>query len=561
MYSNNYIVEILERTAQLCELLDGDSFKVRNYSNLAFSIDKLSSQLSQMNHDELSAMPGFGKSNLHKVQEILATGTLQYLEDLAAQAPSGVQALLKIKGLGPKKVLYIWKQIGIESPTELLTMCKNNELIKHKGFGSKVQQAILESIEFYQRSQGFYLYAQVEARANEVLELLQMLFGADLVKLTGEMRRQCETLHRLAYVLASTQEMAVACLSQYAEWHIEPAQSDDILHCQYKGINVVLYFTEKNNFAMKLLETTGSEAFVAELRSGTEPLSRFNLLDTEHDIFGALHMQYVPPALREGAEVVGVAAAGEIPECIQVADIKGVIHNHSTYSDGAASLRAMAEACIARGYQYFVISDHSKYASYAQGLSEEQIAAQHKEIDELNIELQPFKIFKSIECDILPDGSLDYDDETLGTLELVIASVHSVLNMDEQRATDRLLSAIENPFTNILGHMTGRLLLQRKGYPLDMKRIIDACAAHDVAIELNASPYRLDIDWRWIGYALKRDVLISINPDAHSTSGIDDIRYGVLAAQKAGLTATQCLSAYSLPAFEDWLQMQQEKRY
>jgi DNA polymerase (family 10) len=238
---------------------------------------------------------------------------------------------------------------------------------------------------------------------------------------------------------------------------------------------------------------------------------------------------------------------------IEPKDIRGVIHNHSTWSDGANTLEEMAAACIQRGYEYLVISDHSKSAFYANGLSVERIREQHAQIAELNRKLAPFTIFKSIECDILNDGALDYADEVLETFDLVIASVHANLKMSQEKATARLLRAIENPYTMILGHMTGRLLLSRPGYPVDHKAIIDACVQNQVVIELNAHPRRLDMDWRWIGYALEQGAMISIDPDAHSAEGIDVIRYGVLAAQKAGVTAGQNLSSFGLAEFKDWL--------
>jgi len=234
-------------------------------------------------------------------------------------------------------------------------------------------------------------------------------------------------------------------------------------------------------------------------------------------------------------------------------DIKGVVHNHSTWSDGRNSIKEMAEACMERGFEYLVMSDHSKTAVYANGLQEERVRQQHIEIDALNKSLSPFKIFKSIESDILYDGTLDYSDEVLKTFDLVIASVHSQLRMPEEKAMERLMAAIEHPATNILGHMTGRLLLSRPGYPVNHKLIIDACAKHKVAIEINANPYRLDMDYHWLPYAQEQGVLISINPDAHSIDGINDIKYGVFAAQKGGLLKQNTLNACTLDEFKNWL--------
>jgi DNA polymerase (family 10) len=238
---------------------------------------------------------------------------------------------------------------------------------------------------------------------------------------------------------------------------------------------------------------------------------------------------------------------------IQPGDVRAVIHSHSTWSDGSNTLEEMADACIQKGFEYLVISDHSKSAFYANGLKEDRIKEQHAQIEELNKKLAPFTIFKSIECDILNDGSLDYSNDILSTFDLVIASVHSNLKMSEEKAMGRLLRAIENPYTTILGHLTGRLLLSRPGYPVDHKRIIDACVKNKVVIELNAHPRRLDMDWRWIAYALDQGAMISIDPDAHSIEGYDVIRYGVLAAQKAGVTKADNLSSLGLEEFKSWL--------
>jgi len=270
----------------------------------------------------------------------------------------------------------------------------------------------------------------------------------------------------------------------------------------------------------------------------------------EQDIFNTVGAIYLPAYYRERAKDI---ERKELGAHITLKDIKAIIHSHSTWSDGVNTVEEMAKACIAKGYEYLVISDHSKSAFYANGLSEERIKEQHKYVDELNSKYAPFKIFKSIECDILNDGSLDYSNNVLATFDLVITSIHSNLKMTEEKAMLRILNAVKNPFTTILGHMTGRLLLSRPGYPVDYKKVIDTCAENNVAIELNAHPRRLDIDWRWIDYALEKNVLISIDPDAHSVEGYDDCKYGVLVAQKAGVTKENNLSSFGLKEFEEYL--------
>jgi DNA polymerase (family 10) len=271
---------------------------------------------------------------------------------------------------------------------------------------------------------------------------------------------------------------------------------------------------------------------------------------SEEEIFNSFGMQFIEPELREGLNEVELAKANKIPKLLELTDLKGILHNHSTYSDGLNTLKDMAVYCKELGYEYLGMCDHSQSAFYANGLKADRVMEQQREIDELNKKLAPFKIFKGIESDILNDGSLDYPEEVLKTFDFIVASVHSNLKMTEEKATARLLKAIENPYTTILGHPTGRLLLSRPGYPIDHKRIIDACAANNVIVELNAHPYRLDIDWRWIQYCIEKGVKISVNPDAHEKGGYHDMHYGVCAARKGMLTKEMCFNAMPLIEME-----------
>ena len=299
---------------------------------------------------------------------------------------------------------------------------------------------------------------------------------------------------------------------------------------------------------------TGSAAFLDHFfKEFTNIPYSAKATDGDENLFSWAEIQYIPPCMRVAPPIIEKARKRQLPVLIQPADVKAVIHSHSNWSDGVNTIEEMAKESIRKGYKYLVISDHSKSAAYANGLSEERIREQHRYIDELNQKLAPFKIFKSIESDILNDGSLDYSDDVLQTFDLVIASVHSNLKMTEEKAMARLIKAINNPYTTILGHMTGRLLLSRKGYPVDHKRIIDICSEKGVVIEINAHPRRLDIDWQWIDYAIEKKVLLSVDPDAHYLEGFNDIRYGVLAAQKGGLAKEQNLSSFTLPQFEEYL--------
>jgi len=307
---------------------------------------------------------------------------------------------------------------------------------------------------------------------------------------------------------------------------------------------------------------TGSAAHF-QLLSALKPESLFHYniekVKHEEDIYDSLDLAFIPPELREGTFEVDMSQSAQLPVLLEMSDLKGSFHNHSTYSDGKNTIREMAQKCIDSGYQYLGMADHSKSAFYASGLQEFQVAQQHEEIDRLNDELAPFKIFKGIESDILNDGSLDYDDSILATFDFIVASIHSNLNMDKTKAMTRLLRAIENPYTTFLGHPTGRLLLSRAGYPVDHKVLIDACAKNKVIIEINANPWRLDLDWRWVHYALDQGVMLSINPDAHEIDGIDDMYFGVCVGRKGGLSKKETFNAMGLKDVEKYLAERKSK--
>jgi len=470
------------------------------------------------------------------------------------KTPTGVIEMLNIKGIGPKKISTIWKEMEIESIGELLYACKENRLKLYKGFGEKTQQNVIDTIEFYLNNQGSHLYPQVEAVEPQVTMYLEKLFGPEQVCITGSFIRQLEIIDELEYVVNHTNETIKPKFLSANPPELLEENADSLLYKLLNGLKLRLY-TGAKTVEKQLFMSRGSKSFTDAFNT-RYPAINFSekLIKDDAAIFEQANIHYIPVCLRETATVIERATAAPLPQLIQPGDIKGIIHSHSNWSDGNNTLEEMAEAARAQGFEYLVISDHSKSAFYAQGLPEEKIRAQHELIDALNKQMTGFKIFKSIESDILYDGSLDYSNNILSTFDLVIASVHSILKMTEEKAMQRLMTAIENPYTTILGHMTGRLLLSRKGYPVDHKKIIDACAANRVVIELNANPNRLDIDWRFINYALEKNVLLSINPDAHSIEGFKDTRYGVLSAQKAMVTKEQNLSSKNLPEFESFIQ-------
>jgi len=550
---NAAIADSFSLLSKLMDIHGENSFKSKTYSIAAFNIEKLPVQLKETPREKLFSIKGIGDSIGRKVTEMLDTGRLQVLDEIIANTPPGVIEMLNIKGIGPKKIHTIWKEMGIESIGELLYACNENRLTLYKGFGEKTQQNVQESIEFYIQNQGHFLYAQLNEIFPQINNYLKKIFSPSKVEVTGRYRRQELTIEELEFVILEPNETVKPKFQTAQPPELLEENERNLLFKLKNGLKLRLY-TGGSCMAAELFNTTGSEEFLQAFKNVFSEL-KYDQLETDNDrsVFEKAGIPYIPPCLRETSTIIERAQHGVLPQLIQTADIRSIIHSHSNWSDGTNSLEEMAQECIKGGYEYLVISDHSQTAAYANGLKEDRILAQHKQIDELNQRLAPFKIFKSIESDILNDGSLDYPETFLKTFDLVIASIHSNLKMSEEKAMTRLLKAIENPYTAILGHMTGRLLLSRNGYPVDHKKIIDACADNQVVIEINAHPRRLDMDWRWISYAVEKGVLLSINPDAHFLEGFDDVKFGVLAAQKGGLSKESNLSSFSLAEFESWL--------
>jgi len=529
---NDYIAERFSLLGKLMDIHGENSFKTKSYSVAAFTLEKLPTPIQDIPADKLTSIKGIGDAIGKKIREIIETGELRLLQQYITNTPPGIIEMLQIKGLGPKKIATIWKEMEIESVGELLYACQENRLLLYKGFGEKTQAGVREAIEFRLRHIGSHLYADIEPYAEKLNTNLKQAFPTAQLAITGEFRRQLETVTKLEFVTTAAQEATQTWLA---------ANPSD------EGVTIEFIHTTPDEFTKTLFETSCSGEFLEAFREKTT-ITRYPA--SEETLFSTANLPFVPPYRREQRIVLSQPA---VP-ALQTTDIRGIIHSHSKWSDGSNTLPEMAAACIEKGLQYLVISDHSKTAFYANGLQPDRLREQHAEIDHLNKKLAPFVIFKSIESDILGDGNLDYSGDILLTFDLVIASVHANLKMTEEKAMSRLLRAIENPYTTILGHLTGRLLLSRPGYPVDHKKIIDACIANHVVIELNAHPRRLDMDWRWIGYALERGALISIDPDAHSINGYNDIRYGVLAARKAGLTPDKNLSSFTLDQFKGFLE-------
>jgi DNA polymerase (family 10) len=557
--TNGRIIDVLEQTLLLLELHEENQFKIRGMQNAIFYLEKQSILLNSLSTAELEKLEGVGKGIAAKITEINETGTTQELQNLLKETPAGVVEMLVIKGIGPKKVRTLWKEANVVSLDQLYECCVTGKVAAIKGFGEKTQETIRQSIEFLIEQKGKFLFSEAEVISTAAFHELEKLLKKPIV-IVGEIRRCMEVVEKLSFVVADAGNSSLLALeaSDFFESDFN-ATGPFVWRGKEKksGISVEVFFSAPERFGSDVyLHSSSLEHLKLEAREGSSFLKylKSNSFAQEKEIFTALGLQEIPSEYREGYMEVVEAREKKLPKLLEYSDLTGAWHNHSVWSDGKNTIEEMAQACLQQGWKCFGISDHSQTAIYANGLQEFRVKQQLQEIDALNNKLAPFKIFKGIESDILQDGSLDYPQEILALFDYVVASIHSGLNMTEEKATERLITAIENPYTTMLGHPTGRLLLRRQGYPINHKKIIDACAANNVIIEINANPWRLDVDWRWVRYAVEKGVIISINPDAHEIAGLDDMRYGMLVARKAGLTAEQTFNTWSLPKIEEWLQ-------
>ncbi|GAA4444691.1 helix-hairpin-helix domain-containing protein [Pontibacter saemangeumensis] len=563
---NKKIIKLFKLAAELLELHDENPFKIRSYINAVGTLELVEAPLAGMGQAQLEGIAGVGKGIAAKIVEMNTTGSFEELDQMLAATPPGVVEMLHIKGIGPKKVRAIWKELGTETVEELLAACEQDKLSKLKGFGAKTQENIRQALLFTQQNRGKLLYAEAEPAAEELLHRIQEALPGAQVALAGAVRRRFEIVEKLDIVVATDAPAA----AEAALNRIEVLQQNEkdsgplVWRGQHlvSGLETDIYLASTACFGNELLLRSAAKAHLSQVFAAGKcmiTVVREGKYATEEDVYASAGMAYIEPELREGTNELQLAMENKLPTLLELSDLKGSLHNHSTYSDGANTLEQMATYCRDMGYEYLGICDHSKTASYAGGLREGDVLRQQKEIEELNKKLAPFRIFKGIESDILGDGSLDYDPDILQTFDFIVASIHSSLNMDEKKATARLITAIENPYTTMLGHPTGRLLLRREGYPINHKAVIDACAANNVIIEINSNPWRLDIDWRWVQYALEKGVMLSINPDAHHTSGYDDMRYGVLVGRKGGLTKEMTFNTKSAAEAERYFRERKEK--
>ncbi len=563
--NKNEVTFLLEEIATLLALKEKSSvFEVRAYENAARAVSSLDGDITQLvKEGKLKGTPGLGPTTIKRIEEMVETGGSPFLEELRTSTPAVKLEMMRIPGVGPKKINAIYDQLHVTTMAELEQACKDDKVAKLPGFGKKTQDKILQGIAFIAEHSNRFLYPIAEKEAARIREALATLPEIVRLEVAGSLRRRRETVKDIDMVLSIDDNAGSDVRRKIMDYFTgQPSvkaitgkgetKSSVVLN---SGIAMDLRVVGDSQFPYTLHHFSGSREHHIPLRrralSMNMTINDYGLFKTENgkeelvpckdeaDIYAALGMEYVVPELREDMGEIETAVKHELPKLVQESDLRGVLHAHSTWSDGQNTIREMAEACMARGYSYLGLTDHSKAAAYAGGLNEDNLRRQWDEVDTLNAEFAGrFRILKGSECDILRDGALDFNDEILAQLDFVVASIHSNFNLPPEEQTKRMLNAIANPYVDIIGHPTGRILLGRAGYTLDMEAIIEAAAAHGTCIEINSDPSRLDLDWRLVRKARDKGIKIPLGPDAHTLAGIDNMRYGIGAARKGWLRAS-----------------------
>ena len=545
------IAVLLREFGRRSMLYGGNPYRAKAYLRAAERVALLPEPIENLiRQNRLKEIPGVGEAIAGVITELVRTGTHPSLEKMRADVPASVLEMLNLPGLRPEKIMKLYKELGINSLAELAAATKQDRLRGVKGFGLALQRKILAAIEAKQDLQSArHLHRAEELLTSAKASLQKSELRLKSIQMAGDFRRGSELVSDLALVAEQTGSKT----------------------SRLKFGDLSVHVATGKRLGAALLFATGSEAHLEQLQKlaakkgfelAPDGLYRDGKLlasRTEQEIYQALGLDFIEPELREGRGEIALSQRQRLPQLVQSSNIIGILHAHTTASDGVSTLGQMAEAARKRGYAYFGVADHSQSAHYAGGLSLGELAKQHAEIDILNRHYgDDFRIFRGIELDILPDGSLDYPDEVLKTFDFVVASVHGQFRKDRETQTDRIIRAVSNPHTTILGHMTGRQLLRRPGYEVDIERILAACAEYGVAVEINANPWRLDLDWRWHQTALELGCMFSINPDAHSTAEIDLVKWGVTMARKGGVPAKRVINALDLPSFRAYLAARNE---
>jgi len=568
MVTKETIIKILEDIAVLLELTGENPFKSRAYMNAARNLEKVESDLNEVvQQGKIYEIEGVGEAIGKKIVELMTTGKLEYYEKLKSSVPSGHLEMLKISGLGPKKIHALYEQLGIKTIGELEYACHENRLVELKGFGKKSQENILAGIEKLKVYKERRLYAEVEGQAEALLKSLQEYKNISAISIGGSLRRGNETVKDIDILASSSNpEKLAQAFRNFDDVASVNATGETKVSVNIKsGVNADLRIVTKDEFPYALHHFTGSKEHNTAMRGRAKDrgikMNEYGLFRgeknilcrSEEDIFSALNLQFIEPELRENMGEIEAAEKDTLPKLVEEKDVQGLFHIHTNFSDGTDTLESIVLAAKKMGLKYIGISDHSRSAYYAGGLKAEDIQRQHELIDKLNDKHAPFYIFKGTEADILPDGSLDYDEGILARFDFVIAAVHSNFNMSATEMTGRIKKALQNNYTTMLAHPTGRLLLSREPYALNIMEIIDAAAEFGKALELNANPHRLDLDWRNCIHAKKKGVKIAINPDAHQTAGLQDISFGIKIARKGWLEKGDCLNCLNLKGMKAYL--------
>ena len=558
----------METIGSVLELKGENPFKVRAYYNAARVIEGLTQDIGELiKTNQLIALQGIGKNLAAHIEELYKTGKVKEYEKILKSIPEGVFEMLSIPGLGPKKVKFLWENLHLTAVANLEHACHQGRIAHLEGFGEKSQTKILEGIAQIKKHSGQFLYAVDEGAALEVFKKIEKHPKVTRASLAGSLRRRKEVVKDIDIVAATDDPKKV--MEDFVRL---PMAAKIIQHGETKsavllkmGMQADLRCVTDKEFPYALHHFTGSKEHNVAMRSLAQDkgmkMNEYGLFKgdklipckDEAEIFARLALNYIEPEMRENMGEIESAAKGKLPKLVEEKDVRGVFHCHSIFSDGTATVEAMANGAKALGFEFFGMADHSEVAKYAGGLTKEKIKKQFAEIDLLNKKLKGLHIFKGMEADILADGEMDMGDKVLSQFDYIVASVHSKFNMPQKEMTARIVKAIQNKYVRILGHMTGRLLLQRESYPIDVEQVINACADCGVAIEINSNPMRLDIDWRNIPYGRKKRVMFVINPDAHSVEGVSHFRYGVGIARKGWLTKEEILNTRGVEEIEKWL--------
>jgi DNA polymerase (family 10) len=579
------VTEILDEIGTLLELTGENPFRSRAYHNAAQVVAGLTDDLEELVRlGSLTTIKGIGQGLADTITELVLSGKTKMHEELRAKVPSGVLEMLRIQGLGPKKIKTLYEKLNIKSIAELREACEQQRLRPIDGFGAKTEENILKSIAHLERSSDKHLYPQAFESAEKIVALLRQIKGVKQCNYAGSLRRMKEIIGDIDILLSAPDKERNGIISAFTvQEEVESivatgdTKSTVILK---NGIQCDLRIVSEAEYPFALNYFTGSKEHNVAMRSLarkqglslneygftrieesilTKARKQVPSCKTEEEIYKTLGLHYIPPELRENTGEIEFAQEHVIPKLIELSDIRGTFHCHTTDSDGINSLDQMTTAAQNLGWQYIGIADHSQAAAYAGGMSPVKAREQMKRIDRLNERNEKFRIFKGIECDILPDGSLDYNDKLLSEFDYVVASIHSKFKMNESEATKRIIKALKNKYVTMLGHPTGRLLLQREGYPLNMVDVINAAADYGKAIEINAHPMRLDLDWRFLKYAKEKGVPIFINPDAHNVIGLQDVHYGVGIARKGWLESKDVVNAWTVTHVSKYLKIKDKE--